>query len=264
MINSVAPHYVYEWVRPDYNEAYYVGKGSGKRAYYMFRDNDYTNCVTAKLIRNGTPTDIRIIAWFENEDAAYAYEEERIAFLKPLGFLTNDHPGGKAPPSPKGRKDSEQTRQLKSISKLGELNPMKRPVVVDKSKKGIKKFRESPEGKEFQEKHSAKLIQLYETPQGKEILRRMGNKVSAIQSAKGDAHHSKRPEVREKNRISKLGGKNPAAKEVVEINSGLKFSSATVAAEHFGIGCWIVQTSAKKTRPTKYGLRFSYICKETK
>jgi hypothetical protein len=201
MINSVAPHYVYEWVRPDYNEAYYVGKGSGKRAYYMFRDNDYTNYVTAKLIRNGIPTDIRIIAWFENEDAAYAYEEERIAFLKPLGFLTNKTDGGN------GRSGFSHTEQFKELmseyakdpshpihsresvekrteSLLRFYNSEKGKIVVlertHKATKSKIEYFATDKGKEQARLHGDNLIELFKTERGREIAKQIGQSRKAF------------------------------------------------------------------------------------
>ena len=142
---------------------------------------------------------------------------------------------------------------------MGDLNPMKQDDVVAKMTASKLAFFQTDAGKSSIKQRSAKLIQLYETPQGKKILECMGAKVSAAQSAKGDAHHAKRPEVREKHRLSKLGGKNPAAKAVVEINSGLEFPSASTAAKHFGVGSWVVQTSAKNNWLTKTGLKFNYL-----
>lgn len=258
MITTPAQHYVYEWVRPDYNEAYYVGKGSGKRAYNMVRDNDYTNRTTANLIQNGMQPEVRIIAWFVNEKAAYAFEKERIAFLKPLGFLTNDHPGGDAPPSWKGRKRSEKTKKLQGIAKLGDLNPMKNPETVAKVMASKKEFYASDDGRAWATTHSGKLIQLYETPQGKKILERMGQKNSQIQAAKGEDHHSKRPEVREKIRVSKIGGKNPQSKPVVELTTGREFLSGADAASYFGVKVQSVWMSCRKARTTKGGFKFRW------
>lgn len=258
-MTATAPYYVYEWVRPDYNETYYVGKGSGKRAYNMVRDNDHTNDTTAKLIRNGMQPEVRIIARFVNEDSAFEFEEERIAFLKPLGFLTNDHPGGKQPPSWKGRKRTEETKKLQGIAKLGDLNPMKNPKTVEKMTVSKRKYHESEAGKRASEEHSAKLINLYETPQGKIILERMAKKISEIQSSKGDAHHSKRPEVRLKLSETKLDGNNPQAVAVIELTSGMEFDTMKLAAKHFGISDQTVRKSCKFSRKTKGGLLFSTI-----
>jgi hypothetical protein len=254
-----AKYYVYEWVRPDYNEAYYVGKGSGKRAWNMVRPTDDTNEVTAELIKNGMRPEIRIIAHFVNEDSALEFEKERIAFLAPLGFLTNVHPGGKQPPSWKGKSRPESTRNLQGIAKIGDLNPMKRPEVVEKAKTSIQAFRASDDGKIWAEGHRAKLIDLYQTEQGKKILERMAEKNRAIQSSKGDAHHSKRPDVIEKIRASKIGGNNPQAVSVIEITTGLKFDTMKIAAKHFGISDQTVSKSCKLNRLTKCGHRFAYV-----
>jgi hypothetical protein len=94
MRKNLAKHYVYEWVRPDCDVVFYVGKGSARRAW-NFKRNKHTNDVISFLYKNGLKPSVRIIARFVNEDSAYEYEEERIAFWQPLGELTNELPGGR-------------------------------------------------------------------------------------------------------------------------------------------------------------------------
>jgi hypothetical protein len=89
-----AKYYVYEWIRPDYNVAFNVGKGKGRRAWSMHNRNKHCRDVVNYLNKNGLNYEVRIIARFINEQSAYDYEEERIAFFG-LENLTNDLPGGR-------------------------------------------------------------------------------------------------------------------------------------------------------------------------
>jgi hypothetical protein len=122
-------YYVYEWYRSDLNLPYYIGKGKGKRAYDLKRGNDHTNTITAYLIKNGIRRDVRIIANFKTEDAALAYEEERISFwwyLKDFKILTNQTKGGKAPPVHVGENNPAkrpEIREILSAQKIGIKNP---------------------------------------------------------------------------------------------------------------------------------------------
>jgi len=130
--------YVYEWYRSDLNLPYYVGKGKGKRAYEEKR-NKFTDRVSQFLKNNNIRKEIRIIAKFQTEEAALAFEIERIAFwwwLKDFDILTNQTVGGegvsgykhgpeqleKMSRASKGKPKSESFRK-----KISEDNWTKRP-----------------------------------------------------------------------------------------------------------------------------------------
>jgi len=141
-------HYVYEWIRSDLNLPYYIGKGAGKRAYELKR-NDDTNDVTQFLLENNIGREIRIIAHFVTEEAAFEYEKERIAFwwyLKDHDILTNKTKGGDGAASgdlnPQKRPEA---RARVSVQMSGENNPMKKPEVVKKNKEATKGFRHTDE-----------------------------------------------------------------------------------------------------------------------
>jgi hypothetical protein len=141
-------HYVYEWIRSDLNLPYYIGKGVGKRAYELKR-NDDTNDVTQFLLENNIGKEIRIIAHFVTEEAAFEYEKERIAFwwyLKDHDILTNKTKGGDGAASgdlnPQKRPEA---RARVSVQMSGENNPMKKPEVVKKNKEATKGFRHTEE-----------------------------------------------------------------------------------------------------------------------
>lgn len=121
-------YYVYEWHRADLNLPYYIGKGKENRAYDLKRDNNYTNTVTSYLIKNGIRRDVRIIANFATEDAAFEYEKERIEYwwyLKDHDILTNQNIGGKAPPTHYGDVNPAKRSEVRSVlrsQKVGSNN----------------------------------------------------------------------------------------------------------------------------------------------
>ena len=196
-----AKYYVYEWVRPDYNEVYYVGKGSGDRAWHMTRDTDYTNDVTDFIIRIGMQPRVQVVARFVNEQSAYDFEKERIAFLKPLGFLTNGTEGGrgrfgfshtdefkelmreyaKDPNHPMHSRESVEKRTESLLrfydSEKGKIVVLERTPKITKSR--IEYFA-TDEGKEQARRHGDNLIELFKTERGKEIAKQIGQSRKAF------------------------------------------------------------------------------------
>jgi hypothetical protein len=117
-----AKYYVYEWVRPDYNVAFYVGKGCKKRAWSMRNRNKYTTDVVNYLHKKGMKPDIRVLAHFVNEDSAYDFEAERIAFLDHLDELTNELPGGvNGGGGMKGKKHKQETIARMCVAQKGKI-----------------------------------------------------------------------------------------------------------------------------------------------
>jgi hypothetical protein len=118
-MNNAAQHYVYEWVRPDYDVVFWVGKGIGRRAW-EFKRNDHTNKVIAALAEKGLKPQVRILARFLTKGKAFEFEIERIAFWEPLGELTNKTKGGDCGPV-----------------MYGNDNPMSRPEVYAKYQENL-------------------------------------------------------------------------------------------------------------------------------
>ena len=113
--------YVYEHIRTDTNQVFYVGKGSKKRAYNKFRNNPYWNNVVNKV----GGFQVKFVVTDLDEELALLVEQERIDQLKKLGYvLTNltDGGGGAA-----GLRHTEKARKRMSKNCC-----MKRPEVVAK------------------------------------------------------------------------------------------------------------------------------------
>lgn len=177
-MRSTPKHYVYEWVRPDFGVVFYVGKGTRNRAY-CFKRNKHTNDVVNFLRKSSMKPCVRIIAKFVNEDSAYEFEEERIAYWG-LENLTNDLPGGRnGGGGMKGKKHKPETCvqigksqkgkiiSLETRRKLRKINLGKKcapetcaamsasrigrkatEATLTKMSAGIKAAKNTPEGKE--------------------------------------------------------------------------------------------------------------------
>jgi ribosomal protein S16 len=87
--------YVYEHWRLDRDECFYVGKGKGKRAYVMVKRNRHHLAIQAKVSREGSAIEVRMVATGLTEEDAFNLEKERIRFWRAAGAdLTNMTDGG--------------------------------------------------------------------------------------------------------------------------------------------------------------------------
>lgn len=87
--------YVYEHWRLDRDECFYVGKGMKNRAYKMRDRNAHHRAIMAKLSREGSGMEVRMVATGLTEEEAFALEVERIAFWREAGVdLANRTNGG--------------------------------------------------------------------------------------------------------------------------------------------------------------------------
>ena len=87
--------YVYEHWRPDRDECFYVGKGTGRRAYQLYKRNKHHKAIQAKLGRLGLCVEIKIVQFNLTEEEAFALEMQRISFWKDAGAdLANIAIGG--------------------------------------------------------------------------------------------------------------------------------------------------------------------------
>jgi len=88
--------YVYEHWRLDRDECFYVGKGTGRRAYVFDGRNKYHKAICAKLNRIGSAFEVRIVAAGLTENEAFELEVERIKFWRGANVeLANLAAGGK-------------------------------------------------------------------------------------------------------------------------------------------------------------------------
>lgn len=137
-------YYVYQLLDPDTNSPFYIGKGSGNRAWShnLFKDgneNPYKDRYIKKLHSQNQEPIVQILKYFDDEKLAYQYEE---LITESIGLenLTNLVVGAR-PPSKKGWKPSDETllkrsqglkgierteewKRNLSLAKQGEKNPM--------------------------------------------------------------------------------------------------------------------------------------------
>lgn len=128
--------YVYEWIRLDTNEPFYVGKGCGNRAYQLkSRNAGFMNIVNA--------TDCAVVILAENLTEEEAYEAEvwyiyEYKYIYNFGLVNMDEGGlgavcgkhnhmygrkGHLHPN-FGKTASEETRKKQSLARRGERNGM--------------------------------------------------------------------------------------------------------------------------------------------
>jgi len=151
--------YVYEHWRLDRDECFYVGKGTGRRAYTRRGRNIHWKNIVAKLEHSGSGYEVRLVATGLNEQEAFALEKERVSFWRPLVDLANKTEGGdgvsgllmseearrkisekaKGRPGVKsmlGKKHSEATRAKMSAAHKGRPKSPEHAAKVGASRRG--------------------------------------------------------------------------------------------------------------------------------
>jgi hypothetical protein len=232
--------YVYEWVRPDYNLAFYVGKGRNNRAWSMSDRNKSTINIINELKEKGLKHEVRIISYFINEKSSFDFEKERIKFLKPLGELTNQTPGGQGM---SGYKHTQETKnKLSLIAKNGKhvgltviLNS---PEIIRKRALKTQKTKSTPE-----------FIKKYKETNSKEGVRLKRSRSLKIALNK--------PEAIEKLSKAKSGANNPKAKIIIELSDLKIFMTIKDAQEFYGLHN--ISAVCRGKRKTSSGRRFMYL-----
>jgi len=136
-------HYVYELLDPRDNTPFYIGKGTGYRARSHFvgsgpKDNRHRTYKINKIRREGFEPYYNIIKYFDDEDAAYHYEETLIETIgldnltnmkvsskgQDIGWTPSEETLQKRSRGLKGIPRSEEWCRKLSEAKSGENNPM--------------------------------------------------------------------------------------------------------------------------------------------
>jgi hypothetical protein len=108
--------YVYEHWRPDTDTCFWVGKGTGDRAYRFKRNRSYNQVIDA-LASSGMCAEVRLVRSGLTEFEALSIECERISFWRAASTgLTNRTNGGEGN---RGMFVSEETRQKIRLANLG-------------------------------------------------------------------------------------------------------------------------------------------------
>jgi group I intron endonuclease len=257
--------YVYEWIRLDTNEPFYVGKGQGGRAYYPCRNRYFNNIIKKLGFEN-----VAVVILHEGltEEEALEYEVYYIAVYKDeFGFkLSNMTDGGEGIT---GYHHTEETREKlakvmreirvgenapmfgKTHSKQSRLKMSKARIGVQPANKGVpmppaakEKMRRKLTGRKLSDEARAKTKLAF---LGKNHSEEAKERISKVNSGKGNGMFGK-PSPRRK--VVQL--LDPVTKEVID-----EFPSVKHAVEATGIGHQGIKFSATNDKPFK-GKLFSY------
>jgi hypothetical protein len=225
-MNEDPQFYVYEHWRPDTDVCFYVGKGSGKRAWTLKgRRNKYHASIVSKLTANGMCVDVRIVSSNLSEMSAFDTERERIAFYG-RDFLSNMSDGGEGLSNP-----SDEVRVKMSAKAMGNKRNVGRKLSAEaKAKIGAASIGNiNMLGK----RHSVKTKQ----------------RLSDIGHQNADKFAGYRH----------LGPK-ASSRPVICLDDGSEFPSASAAARHYGVAksALIELCLGQKFRQKVGGLVFKY------
>jgi len=108
-------YYTYAHLTKDTNQIFYIGKGTGSRAFEKGKDR---NSHWSAVVNKHGEYYATILAYWDTEQEAYDHEKLLISSLTDIGYyLTNKTPGGEG--IPKGYKFSEETKKKMSLSHIG-------------------------------------------------------------------------------------------------------------------------------------------------
>lgn len=132
-------YYIYQLIDPRSNNVFYVGKGTGNRAYAhnKFKDgnnNYYKDSIIKELHKQQLEPIVVIVEHFASEQDAYDYEDKLIATIG-IDNLTNITEGVR-PPSKKGWTPSAETLAKRSASLKGIQRTKEWRDNLSKSKQG--------------------------------------------------------------------------------------------------------------------------------
>jgi len=126
--------YVYEHWRTDKNECFYVGKGTGNRAYKMKDRNIFHKAIQQKLSNLGLAIEIKIIFGGLSEQEAFDIEIARIVFWRADGAdLANLTDGGEGV---SGIIVSKETKEKLRCAHIGKNKSLEHAKNISKGKKG--------------------------------------------------------------------------------------------------------------------------------
>jgi hypothetical protein len=220
--------YVYEHWRPDKGVCFYVGKGSGTRAYNMSSREPHHKAIRKKLMAMGLSVEIRIFASNLTEVEAFEVERERIAHFRSKGScLSNITDGGGGT---SGHRHTDETKEKMRISQ-GKRGP--RAALSQEAKDKISKSNRG----------NKKRLGKTHTDEVKSALR------------------SKAIENQEIFKKYQLMGPAALSKKVTCLDDGSIHDSASAAARRYSVSrsALIELCLGKNGRKTVGGLRFQYI-----
>lgn len=205
--------YVYEHIRLDTQTPFYVGKGTGKRAWYFLKRNSRHS-----HIRHKHGLRVNIVKHFNNENNAYRFEEQLIKSYKSLGYCeANFSDGGKAV---SGWSHTDEAKRKVSLARRGKPTTLG-TTLSEETKEKIRQARlgtKRPEGNKWGN-HT------------EETKKRISG---AMTGNKNPMFGRKRSHS--KTVLKKMRGENhPFSKRVVDIETDIIYSSAGEVCREFGL-----------------------------
>lgn len=147
-MTSSGTYYVYEHWRLDRDECFYVGKGTGYRAYSCASRNKFHKAICEKLKNIGSAFEVRIVASGLTEEEAFSIEIKRIQFWREAGAdLANATRGGEGV---SGLVMSDAAREKMRLRKLGKKQT---PEQIEKRIAPLRGRKQSPEAIEKSAQH---------------------------------------------------------------------------------------------------------------
>ncbi|MDF2860326.1 MAG: hypothetical protein K0S02_598 [Achromobacter mucicolens] len=122
---------VYEHIRPDTGQVFYVGKGSGDRPFRRTSRNQYWRNIVAK-----TGFEVRIRFQTDCEELAHFVEEELIAHHRLLGTKLSNLTAGGEGVSGFHRKQSAEEIELRRSALIGKKRTPEQRARIAAAKKG--------------------------------------------------------------------------------------------------------------------------------
>lgn len=217
-------YYVYEWIRLDTNEPFYVGKGKDDRWRILNRgDNKHFNNIVKSI-----PVVVNILHDNLDEETAYGLECYYIWLYKhEIGYdLCNIDDGGF------GGKMADETKQKiseKAKLRIGELNPFYGKSHTEETKKKISNANKNENHPMYGKSQSNETIE-------KRRQKIKGKKRTEDSRRKMSENHA---DVSGKNNpmydVHRYGKSNPNSKSVICLTTRKIFFTAKEGAEYYKI-----------------------------
>lgn len=211
-MTDTAKFYVYEHWRPDQDVCFWVGKGTGDRAYRFKRNAGY-DAIVAILAHIGMCVEVRMVDSGMTSVSALALEEARIKFWRSTGVvLTNRNNGGRGA----GKIISDATREKLRVANLGKrASPETRAKMSEAQRGRPSRPASRPKGYKHRPETIAKIVA---ANKGKKRSEAQKQRIREINVGKRHTQATKK-----KMSLSRIGNTNGRG------GKGLKRSQETIA-----------------------------------